>query len=58
MSLFELAYLEITGPDGSRTLVEKVAVCNDVGSQLALGLSDLFYVDQIFRGSSQLRCEL
>jgi hypothetical protein len=52
------AYLEITEPGGGRTLVEKVAVCNDVGSQLSLGLSGRFYVDRIFRESGPLRCQL
>ncbi|MDF0498166.1 hypothetical protein [Bradyrhizobium yuanmingense] len=51
------AYLEITGADGGRTLVEKVAVCNDVGSRLAVGLTGLFYVDR-FRRSGELRCQL
>src|SRR3954452_17808079 len=51
------AYVEISDAEGRRTLVEKVGVCNDVGSRLALGLSGRFYVDRFFR-SGDLRCQL
>jgi hypothetical protein len=51
------AYLEISDAEGRRTLVERVGVCNDVGSRLALGLSGRFYVDRFFR-SGNLRCQL
>jgi hypothetical protein len=51
------AYVEISDGEGRRTLVEKVGVCNDVGSRLALGLSGRFYVDRFFRSGS-LRCQL
>lgn len=51
------AYLEVTAGDGRRTLIEKVGVCNDVGSQLAVGISGRFYVDRFFR-SGPLRSQL
>lgn len=52
------AYLEIIDPAGGRTMVEKVAVCNDVGAVLAVGLSGQFFVDRMFRSSGALRCQL
>ncbi|WP_298254962.1 hypothetical protein [Bradyrhizobium sp.] len=52
------AYLEITDTAGTRTMIEKVAVCNDVGAVLGMGLSGRYYVDQIFRRSNSFRCQL
>jgi hypothetical protein len=52
------AYLDITDPSGRRTRVEKVAVCNDVGSFLQLGLEGEFFVDRLFRYSQSFRCQL
>lgn len=52
------AYLEITDQTGGRTTVDKVAVCNDVGAVLAIGLSGQFFVDRILRSSGPLRCQL
>jgi hypothetical protein len=52
------AYVEITDSQGQRTMIEKVAVCNDVGAVFGAGLSGTFYVDRIFRAQGWLRCEL
>jgi hypothetical protein len=52
------AYVEITDPQGKRTMIEKVAVCNDVGAVFEAGVSGTFYVDRIFRMESRLRCQL
>lgn len=43
------AYIGIEDGTGGRTLVEKVAVCNDIGSVLALGQRGRFYVDRLLR---------
>lgn len=51
------AYIEITDASGVRTLVEKVAVMNDVNSRLHLGLTGSFFVDRIFQ-FSKVRCQL
>jgi hypothetical protein len=52
------AYIEITDDSGVRTVVEKVAVLNDVNSRLHLGLRGSFFVDRIYEFSSKLRCQL
>ena len=52
------AYIEITDASGVRTLIEKVRVFNDVGALLAQGLTGRFYVDRIFDGANNLRCQL
>lgn len=52
------AYIDVTGSAGGKTHIEKVAVFNDIGAALALGVSGTFYVDRIFRGASAIRCQL
>lgn len=52
------AFVEITDLEGARTMVEKVAVCNDIGAVFAMGVSGSFYIDRLFRASGPLRCQL
>lgn len=52
------AYITITDDADRRTVIEKAAVCNDVGSVLALGQSGTFYVDRLFTGRGAVRCQL
>ncbi|GAA0005945.1 hypothetical protein [Bradyrhizobium diazoefficiens] len=52
------AYLEVTDRDGGRTMIEKVAVCNDVAAAFGLGCSGTFYIDRLFSGASAIRCQL
>jgi|tagenome__1003787_1003787.scaffolds.fasta_scaffold18975417_1 hypothetical protein len=51
------AYIEITEPSGRRVMIEKIAVSNDVGAALAMGVTGEFFVDRIFR-SGELRCQI
>jgi hypothetical protein len=43
------AYITITDASGQRTMIEKVAVCNDIGAVLAVGQSGRFYVEPIIQ---------
>ena len=52
------AFVEITDFEGGRTMIEKVAVCNDIGAVFAMGVSGSFYIDRLFRLSGPLRCQL
>ncbi|WP_316186592.1 MULTISPECIES: hypothetical protein [unclassified Bradyrhizobium] len=52
------AYITITDASGQRTMIEKVAVCNDIGAVLAVGQSGRFYVDRLFSGNGAFRCQL
>lgn len=52
------AFVEITDLEGSRTMIEKVAVCNDIGTVFAMGVSGSFYIDRLFQASGPLRCQL
>ncbi|MET4195069.1 hypothetical protein ABIB89_007699 [Bradyrhizobium sp. JR3.12] len=52
------AYIAITDVSGRRTLIEKVAVCNDIGAVLELGQSRHFYLDRLFNSNNTLRCQL
>lgn len=52
------AYITITDASGQRTMIEKVAVCNDIGAVLAVGQSGRFYVDRLFSGNNAFRCQL
>lgn len=52
------AYVEITDREGGRTMIEKVAVCNDVAAAFGMGCSGTFYVDRLFSNARQLRCQM
>jgi hypothetical protein len=52
------AYVEITDFEGGRTMIEKVAVGNDIGAVFGMGVSGSFYVDRLFRAQGALRCQL
>lgn len=52
------AYITITDASGQRTMIEKVAVGNDIGAVLAIGQSGRFYVDRLFSGNNTYRCQL
>jgi hypothetical protein len=52
------AYVEITDREGGRTMIEKVAVCNDVAAAFGVGCSGSFYIDRLFTGASAIRCQL
>ncbi|MBR1225221.1 hypothetical protein JQ600_09855 [Bradyrhizobium sp. AUGA SZCCT0176] len=52
------AYVVVTDASGRRTMIEKVAVCNDVGAVLELGINGRFYVDRLFNGNNVFRCQL
>jgi hypothetical protein len=52
------AFVEITDIEGGRTMIEKVAICNDIGAVFSTGVSGSFYIDRLFRGSGPLRCQL
>lgn len=52
------AWVEITDREGGRTMIEKVAVCNDVAAALSVGCSGSFYIDRLFSGASAIRCQL
>ena len=56
MSIY--AFIEVTETTGDRTLIEKVAVFNDVGAVLALGVTGKFYVDRLYRANGRIRCQL
>lgn len=52
------AYIAITDASGRRTMIEKVAVSNDIGAVLAVGQTGRFYVDRLFSGNNTFRCQL
>ncbi|MDH2399829.1 hypothetical protein QCM77_07700 [Bradyrhizobium sp. SSUT18] len=52
------AYIEISDLEGGRTMIEKVALCNDVAAVFGVGCSGSFYVDRLFRASGPLRRQL
>jgi hypothetical protein len=52
------AYVEVTDVEGRRTMIEKVAVANDVGAALGVGVSGRFYVDRLSRLGPTLRSQL
>jgi hypothetical protein len=52
------AYIVITDASGKRTMIEKVAVCNDIGAVLELGQNGRFYVDRLFNNYNTIRCQL
>jgi hypothetical protein len=52
------AFIEIADFDGGRTVIEKVAVGNDIAAAFGLGCSGTFYIDRLFSGASAIRCQL
>jgi hypothetical protein len=52
------AFVEITDFESGRTMIERVAVCNDIGAVFSMGVSGSFYIDRLFRASGPLRCQL
>jgi hypothetical protein len=52
------AYVVVTDQTGRRHMIDKVAVGNDVGSYLTIGLYGEFFFDSFFGNRSKLRCQL